>query len=151
MPFPFPGDLPYPGIEAPDLLHCRQILYHLSHQGRHHLLYSQTFHTLDSFKFLCIQNFPKYNIFLRAEWPRALYSRHSFTLYLSSFLWWQRNHFLTLQNLPKLQGPSGLYPYEDERKNKGEHSCFIKSSRAGWCLRLYTVLWYLYLDGSVFS
>ena len=28
-PFPSPGDLPNPG-----LLHCRQILYHLSHQGR---------------------------------------------------------------------------------------------------------------------
>ena len=27
-----PGDLPNPGVE-PDLLHCRQILYHLSHQG----------------------------------------------------------------------------------------------------------------------
>ena len=26
------GDLPDPGIE-PGLLHCRQILYHLSHQG----------------------------------------------------------------------------------------------------------------------
>ena len=28
-----PGDLPDPGIE-PGLLHCRQILYHLSHQGK---------------------------------------------------------------------------------------------------------------------
>jgi len=27
-----PGDLPNPGIE-PSLLHWRQILYHLSHQG----------------------------------------------------------------------------------------------------------------------
>ena len=31
LPFPFPGDLSDPGIE-PDLLHHRQILYHLSHQ-----------------------------------------------------------------------------------------------------------------------
>ena len=30
--FLFPGDLPNPGIE-PSLLHCRQILYHLNHQG----------------------------------------------------------------------------------------------------------------------
>ena len=29
--FPSPGDLPDPGIE-PGLLHCRQILYHLSHR-----------------------------------------------------------------------------------------------------------------------
>ena len=29
LPLPFPGDLSDPGIE----LHCRQILYHLSHQG----------------------------------------------------------------------------------------------------------------------
>ena len=29
LPFPSPGDLPSPG-----LLHCRQILYGLSHQGR---------------------------------------------------------------------------------------------------------------------
>ena len=32
VPFPSPGDLPNPGIE-PGLLHCGQILYHLSHQG----------------------------------------------------------------------------------------------------------------------
>ena len=31
LPFPSPGDLPNPGIEH--ALHCRQILYHLSHQG----------------------------------------------------------------------------------------------------------------------
>ena len=30
--FPSPGDLPNPGIE-PGSLHCRQTLYHLSHQG----------------------------------------------------------------------------------------------------------------------
>ena len=32
LPFPSPGDLPNPGIKprSPD---CRQILYHLSHQG----------------------------------------------------------------------------------------------------------------------
>jgi len=36
LPFLPSGDLPDPGIEhaAPVLLHCRQILYHLSHQGR---------------------------------------------------------------------------------------------------------------------
>ena len=32
LPFPSPEDLPDPGIE-PGLLHCRQTLYHLSHQG----------------------------------------------------------------------------------------------------------------------
>ena len=32
LPFPSPGDLPNPGI-GPFLLHCRQILYHPSHQG----------------------------------------------------------------------------------------------------------------------
>ena len=32
LPFPSPGDLPDPGIE-PGLLHCRLILYQLSHQG----------------------------------------------------------------------------------------------------------------------
>ena len=31
-PFPSPGDLPNPGMD-PGLLHCRQILYHLGHQG----------------------------------------------------------------------------------------------------------------------
>ena len=30
LPFPSPGDLPDPGIK-PGLLHCRQILYHLSY------------------------------------------------------------------------------------------------------------------------
>ena len=34
LPFPFPGDLPNPGIE-PGLPHCRQTLYHLSYQGSH--------------------------------------------------------------------------------------------------------------------
>ena len=33
LPFPSPGDLP-DQESNPDLLHCRQILYHLSHQGR---------------------------------------------------------------------------------------------------------------------
>ena len=33
LPFPFPGDPPDPGIESPDLPYCRQILYHMSHQG----------------------------------------------------------------------------------------------------------------------
>ena len=32
LPFLYPGDLLHPGIEC--LLHCRQILYCLSHQGR---------------------------------------------------------------------------------------------------------------------
>ena len=32
LPCPFPGDLPDPGLN-PHLLHCRQILYWLSHQG----------------------------------------------------------------------------------------------------------------------
>ena len=32
LPFPSPGDLPNPGIE-PGSLHCRQMLYPLSHQG----------------------------------------------------------------------------------------------------------------------
>ena len=31
-PFPSTGDIPNPGIE-PGLLHCRQILYQLSHPG----------------------------------------------------------------------------------------------------------------------
>ena len=31
LPFPSTGDLPNPGIKR--LLHCRRILYHLSHQG----------------------------------------------------------------------------------------------------------------------
>ena len=32
LPFPSPGDLPNPGLN-PGLLHCRQTLYRLSHQG----------------------------------------------------------------------------------------------------------------------
>ena len=32
LPFPSPGDLPYPELNL-GFLHCRQILYHLSHQG----------------------------------------------------------------------------------------------------------------------
>ena len=32
LPFPSPGDLPAPGIDA-GLWHCRQMLYPLSHQG----------------------------------------------------------------------------------------------------------------------
>ena len=33
LPVSFPGDHPNPGIEPRCLLYCRQILYHLSHQG----------------------------------------------------------------------------------------------------------------------
>ena len=36
LPFPSPGDLPNPVME-PGFLHCRQILYHLSHQGSPHI------------------------------------------------------------------------------------------------------------------
>ena len=36
LPFLSPGDLPNPGIE-PSLLHCEQILYHLSHKGSHQI------------------------------------------------------------------------------------------------------------------
>ena len=32
LPFPSPGVVPNPGTE-PSLPHCRQVLYHLSHQG----------------------------------------------------------------------------------------------------------------------
>ena len=32
LPFPSPGDLPDPGTES-GLVHCRQILYHVIHQG----------------------------------------------------------------------------------------------------------------------
>ena len=32
LPFSAPGDLPDPGIE-PSIPQCRQVLYHLSHQG----------------------------------------------------------------------------------------------------------------------
>jgi len=41
LPFPSSGDLSDPGIE-PDLLHFRQILYHMSHQG-------SFYNTLDEF------------------------------------------------------------------------------------------------------
>ena len=37
LPFPSPGDLSNPGIEAGSL-HCRQILYRLSYKGSPHLL-----------------------------------------------------------------------------------------------------------------
>ena len=34
LPFPSPGDLPTQGL-SPGFPHCRQMLYHLSHQGSH--------------------------------------------------------------------------------------------------------------------
>ena len=44
LPFPFPGHLTNLGLNL-DLLHCRQILYHLSYQGSpQHVDYSQLFH-----------------------------------------------------------------------------------------------------------
>ena len=33
LPFPFQGDLPNPGIEPYNLLHCGQILYQLTYKG----------------------------------------------------------------------------------------------------------------------
>ena len=51
QPFPSPGDLLNPGSN-PGLLHCRQILYELSHQGSpsltignfsHHFMFLKTF------------------------------------------------------------------------------------------------------------
>ena len=42
LPFPSPGDLPDPGID-PGLLHCRQILYHSSHQGSCYLVSATDF------------------------------------------------------------------------------------------------------------
>ena len=48
LPFPSPGDLPTQGSN-PGLLHCRQMLYHLSHQGiptflRSHSVFLSTFY-----------------------------------------------------------------------------------------------------------
>ena len=47
LPFSSPGDLPDPGME-PGLLHCRQILYHLSHQGsqKSQAIYRQSLESL---------------------------------------------------------------------------------------------------------
>ena len=39
LPCPPPGDLPNQGIEHRELLHCRWILYHLSHQGVNNSIY----------------------------------------------------------------------------------------------------------------
>ena len=38
LPCPPAGDLPNPGIENPGLLHCRWILYQLSHRGNPRIL-----------------------------------------------------------------------------------------------------------------
>ena len=56
LPFPSPGDLPDPGIE-PGLLHCRQTLYHGSHQGSSS---SQWCHPTISSSVVssCLQSFP---------------------------------------------------------------------------------------------
>ena len=43
LPFPSLGDLPDQGLN-PYLLHCRQILYHLSHQRSPPMIWSQTTH-----------------------------------------------------------------------------------------------------------
>ena len=43
--FPLPGIFPTQGLN-PGLLHYRQILYHLSHQGSHILIYVSYFHVL---------------------------------------------------------------------------------------------------------
>ena len=50
LPFPSPGDLPNPGIFPTQglnlgLLHCRWILYHLSHQRSPQFLVSYLFYT----------------------------------------------------------------------------------------------------------
>ena len=42
QPLPSPGHLPHPGIE-PGLLHCRQILYQLNHQGSPSLSFKDNF------------------------------------------------------------------------------------------------------------
>ena len=58
LPFSSPGDLPDPGIENPGLLHCRQMLYCLSHQGspRSLLNLSCIFLILVSRLFICNSN-----------------------------------------------------------------------------------------------
>ena len=46
LPFSSPGDLTNLGLNL-NLLHCRQILYHLSYQGSpQHVDYSQLFHII---------------------------------------------------------------------------------------------------------
>ena len=47
LPCPLPGDLPDPGIK-PGLLHCRQILYHLSHQTLAKVIPSMPFPTYNT-------------------------------------------------------------------------------------------------------
>ena len=56
-PFPFPGDLPNPGVE-PGSLHCRQILYRLSHQAKvvfHYSIYTAIILPTNTLECLCVK------------------------------------------------------------------------------------------------
>ena len=53
VPLPSPGDLPKPGIEHPGLLHCRQTLYRLSHQGKKFVRNSRKTHV--TYKVTCVK------------------------------------------------------------------------------------------------
>ena len=53
VPFPSPGDIPKPGIEHPGLLHCRQTLYRLSHQGKKFVRNSRKTHV--TYKVTCVK------------------------------------------------------------------------------------------------
>ena len=56
---PSPWDLPTPGIES-GLLHCRQILYHMSHQGRSYNLLSDFLSAFGWVFFACWKEPPLY-------------------------------------------------------------------------------------------
>ena len=69
LPFPSPGDLPSPGIfpvqgSDPGLLHCRQILYLLSHQGSLTLW-------IDKHKIICVLFLGLFGEESKASWEKT--------------------------------------------------------------------------------
>ena len=62
LPFPSPGDVPWTQGLNTGLPHCRQMLYHLSHQGSQLLLFVPANSELG----------PTLNLYLGAELPRVL-------------------------------------------------------------------------------
>ena len=101
-PFPSPGDLPNTGIK-PRLLHCRQILYHLRHQGSPP------------------RRLSRLRIYLQCRRPRRL----GFSPWARKIPWWRKWQPITVflpGNFHRERSLSGYSPWGHKDLDMTEHA-----------------------------
>ena len=158
---PSPWDLPNPGIES-GLLHCRQILYHMSHQGRSYNLLSDFLSAFGWVFFACWKEPPLYrkknlkiaNLNTDYIWKVAFQRIMIYYTFYSFFIWKLlflhiflkecekctviKNRILELEGALKEHLTLTLYcPWVKLRpfgSSLGPESCLLKNMENSWLL-----------------